>query len=144
MIVTQDPPPPTFTATAPSVVITSHYTTTSKLPALCKPTNFQEYRGGVIPQPVKLQQTTGNTESDCCVTCFNAKDCGYFQFRPDNLPGARCEYYIGTAPTDPSPYTDMCPLGVAKTSELDTPAGAGSGQYLLNYGPCLAKSPLQG
>ncbi|MCJ1361905.1 hypothetical protein MMC16_001006 [Acarospora aff. strigata] len=145
VVVTEAPPAPTFTVTAASsVVITSYYTTTRTLPALCKPTNFKEYKSGVIPQPVKLQQTTGNTETDCCETCYNAKNCGYFQFRPDNSPAQRCEYYIGTEKTDPSPRVDICPLGVSKTSRLDSPVGAGSGQFFLNYGPCLSTSPLNG
>ncbi|KAI9871249.1 MAG: hypothetical protein M1830_003142, partial [Pleopsidium flavum] len=143
--VTEKPPAPTITVTAASsVVITSHYTTTTTRPALCKPTNFKEYKSGVDKRDAKLQQSTGNTEGDCCVTCYNAKNCVYFQFRPDNPPAARCEYYIGITQTDTTPYVDICPLGVSKESGLDSPVGAGLGQYWYNYGPCLSRSPLNG
>ena len=89
-------------------------------------------------------QTSDATKQACCVACFNAKDCTAFQFRPDNGPEARCEYFTRREPTTPSNRKDICPLGVTPLSGLDSPIGSGSGTFFLNYGPCLDRSPLTG
>ncbi len=144
MVVTEAPPPPTFTVTAQSVVITEYFASTRTLPALCQPTNFKEYSKVVSPQESESRHTPANSEADCCENCYNAKNCGYFRFRPDAEHSTRCESFVGIKQTDPSPYTDICPLGVAKNSFLSEPAGADSGRFLFNYGPCLSSSPLNG
>ncbi len=141
------PPAPTFTITASPPATTTKTVSgpATTLPAICKPSLFQGYRSGVDSQGLGgLVQTTEATEQACCVACFKAKDCTAFQFRPDNGPQARCEYYTRRAPTDMSSRKDVCPLGVSKGSGLDSPLGAGRGQYFYNYGPCLDRSPLSG
>jgi hypothetical protein len=140
-------PPPTFTITAtpPATTTKTVAGPATTLPAICKPALFLDYRSGVDSQGFGgLVQTSDATKQACCVACFKAKDCTAFQFRPDNGPEARCEFYTRRAPTDPSNRKDICPLGVSIGSGLDSPVGSGTGSFFLNYGPCLDRSPLSG
>ncbi|KAI9679315.1 MAG: hypothetical protein M1817_005335 [Caeruleum heppii] len=128
--------PLTRTTTLGTVTVTA----TRTIPALCNPTNFKQYQGAVDKrQPVQLQQVAGTTEQECCITCFNAKDCTIFQFRPDNPVAQGCEYYKGLSQTDDSNREDVCPLGVSQGSGLSSPQ---PGRLLYNYGPCLESAPL--
>jgi hypothetical protein len=141
------PPAPTITITASPPATTTKTVSgpATTLPAICKPSLFLDYRGGVDREGFGgLVQTSDATKQACCVACFKAKDCTAFQFRPDNGPEARCEYFTRRAPTDPSNRKDICPLGVTKGSELNSPSNGGPGDFFLNYGPCLDRSPLRG
>lgn len=44
----------------------------------------------------------------------------------------------------PNDGKDICPFGVLMGSGLNSPMGAGGGQYFCNYGPCLDRSPWEG
>ncbi|ERF76195.1 hypothetical protein EPUS_07395 [Endocarpon pusillum Z07020] len=141
------PPAPTITITAspPATTTTTVAGPATTLPALCNPSLFLDYRSGVDREGFGgLVQTSDATKQACCVACFRAGNCTAFQFRPDNPPETRCEYYTRRSPTDPSNRKDICPLGVTIGSELQSPVGSGTGTIFLNYGPCLDRSPLSG
>ncbi len=144
---TLKPPAPTITITASPPATTTKTVSgpATTLPALCKPSLFLDYLSGVDREGFGgLVQTSDATKQACCVACFNAKDCTAFQFRPDNPPETRCEYFTRRSPTDPSNRKDICPLGVTIGSGLAGPVGSGQGSFFLNYGPCLDNSPLSG
>ncbi|KAI9787314.1 MAG: hypothetical protein M1816_007662 [Peltula sp. TS41687] len=133
--------PTTQTVTASTVFVTA----TKTLPALCNPTNFLEYRGADDPfENVDYRQTGAANEQECCLSCFDTKNCLRFQYRPNNAAAQQCEVQVGIEQTNPSDRQDICPLGVRSGSRLTAPLGAGLGAYFLNYGPCMESSPLYG
>lgn len=131
-------PQETSTVIASPTTVTTTTTTTSYyvLPTLCDPVNFRDYRNFVESRPYLYRSIVGSTKQDCCLTCYNAKNCLSFIFDATRL---QCNYYLVTSQASLSTRTDVCPLGVTVNSRQETPGWA----YLpQNYGPCLASAPL--
>ncbi|KAL8820070.1 MAG: hypothetical protein Q9191_007592 [Dirinaria sp. TL-2023a] len=125
----------TVTGSPTTVTVSSTTTSYRVLPTLCDPKNFKDYRNFVDSRPFSYKTVPGTTKQDCCLTCYNAKNCMSFIFNDKNQ---QCNYYVGTTQTTFTYRVDVCPLGITSGSYEQAPGWA---TLPDNYGPCLDGAP---
>jgi hypothetical protein len=131
--------------TTTTLTTTKTDTTLLTLPTLCDPKIYKRYHSASDMRKAEFKSQPLTTKEDCCMVCYNAKDCIFFLIADmsGEVPGeVRCHYRVVTelSPVALFVRDDLCPLGISTGSSMEWPDS-----YVgAEYGPCLANAPMEG